>query len=641
MSRTQKETFDHSVKKTLNALQKPVWGKIDWKRQLSESQLSEEITSVVQAVLTACRLSRSEKAAVAEELLSHFRDGLDRGQSAQELIEDFGDPAIAAPLIQSAKRRNRPMWKKSLQFSAYGIASLAAAYVIISIWFHIGQPTPSIDYVAKMNQPIAEIADSEKAWPIYRPMWTKYKFSEGGQFDIPEMWCNEVDPNYEDITYTRLIRQDDAGFAAAREAFAQHADLLDAFRQGAQKPYFGVELQNDPNKYSDEDFAAIFPANSRKDFESLSVDAAGIDDETNQLIGESVVMVMLPHVQVMRQAARIFVVDTRLAVAENDSKRALQDLETMLGLARHSAEGPVLICSLVGYAIVAITFDQIEEIFEADPDFFNDEQLARLQTAVQSADIQGWLHFEGERMMIEDIIQRTYTDDGNGDGRLTPQGVKFLTSSNQLWGLGTPSQEEDNVLRWGETLFGPASLFVAASRKEVTELSNQLLDQVIDDANKPFWEANHFDLDAELDQKPFKYALLDLMLPAVQQVRFAMDRALGRQQGVLGAIALQRYRNKNGKWPESWNEIPETIVQSAPLDQINGEPLKFKITSGRPLIYSVGNDRDDDGGHHLKAVAAKTYLSLQPDGFIPEPVPTDQTADGDWILWPQRSENRE
>ena len=37
------------------------------------------------------------------------------------------------------------------------------------------KPTPSIDYVAKLNQPITEMADSEKAWPIYRPMWTKYK----------------------------------------------------------------------------------------------------------------------------------------------------------------------------------------------------------------------------------------------------------------------------------------------------------------------------------------------------------------------------------------------------------------------------------------------------------------------------------
>ncbi|MCH2182638.1 MAG: hypothetical protein MK108_11590 [Mariniblastus sp.] len=642
MSQTRKSKIEYVVRPTLNALQQPVWGKLSWKRQLAESRLPHEITSIVQSVLAACRLSRGEKAAVAEELLAHFSDGLDRGQSSPQLVEDFGDPAVAAPLIQSAKRRNRPMWKKSLQFSGYGIAGLIAAYVIVSIWFHLGKPTPSVDYVAQMNQPIAAVAESEKAWPIYRPMWTKYKFSEGGQFDIPEMWFHEPDPEDETApTSQRLIRHGDEGWQAARQAFAQHADLLQAFREGARKPYFGVELQNDPKKYSDEDFAAIYPARSREDFDTLSANISGMDNETNQLIAESTIMVLLPQVQVLRKAARIFVVDTRLAVDENDSERALQNLETMLGLARHSAEGPVLICSLVGYAIAGITFDQIEEVLQQDPDFFNDEQLARLQTAVQSADIRGWLHFEGEHLVLEDVIQRTYTDDGDGDGRFTSQGLKFLIGFS---GAGFSSGEENNVQRWSESLLGPASLFVAASRKEVTERANRLLDQLIEDADRPFWEANHFDLDAELEQDAYKYkyALLSLMLPAVQHVRVAMDRSVGRQEGVRGALALQRYHQQNGNWPKSWNEIPKPILSAVPIDQLNGEPLRFKIVDGRPLIYSVGNDRDDDGGQDLKW---KSGLPLpgQTTGrahFRPDPRPDEErTPDGDWIVWPQGERN--
>lgn len=77
--------------KLVTVLQTPVWGKVGWKQQLAESRLPGDITSVVQSVLTACRLSRSEKAAVAEELLTHFSDGMDRGQSSSELVEDFGD----------------------------------------------------------------------------------------------------------------------------------------------------------------------------------------------------------------------------------------------------------------------------------------------------------------------------------------------------------------------------------------------------------------------------------------------------------------------------------------------------------------------------------------------------------------------
>ena len=627
--------------KLATVLQTPVWGKVGWKQQLAESRLPGHITSVVQSILTACRLSRSEKAAVAEELLAHFRDGMDRGQSSSELVEDFGDPAVAAPLIQSSKRRNRPMWKKSLQFSGYGIAGLAAAYVVVSIWFHMGKPTPSVDYVAQMNQPIVAIPDSEKGWPIYRPMWIKYKFSEGGQFDIPEMWFHEIDPEDEHLTSQRMIRQGDEGWEAARIAFREHADLLDAFRRGAQKPYFGIELQNDPNQYSDEDLEAIFPGRTREDSNDPSAGIINGQSGTDQLIGESLIMVLLPHVQVMRKAARIFVVDTRLAVDENDSERAVQNIETMLGLARHSAEGPVLICSLVGYAIAGITFNQIEEVLQQDPDFFNEDQLARLQKAVQSADIQGWLHFEGELMAVEDIIQRTYTDDGNGDGRLTSQGIKFLMSPDMLGLYDRPMTGNSRLQQWTETVLGPASLFVAASRKEVSDRANRLMDRVIEDADRPFWEAKHFDLDAELEQGEIKYALLSMMLPASQQVRAAMDRALGHQEGVRGAIALYRYHQKNDKWPKSWNEIPKQMLPTAPIDQLTGKPMRFKIVDDQPLIYSVGNDRDDDGGKNWVQKSGNLDVGRHPigPGFTPSPTPNGKTADGDWIVWPREQRN--
>lgn len=633
MSQTRKSNIEHAVQSTWSNLRKPVWGKLSWKRQLAESRLPEEITSIVKSVLTACRLSRGEKAAVAEELLAHFSDGLDRGEACSKLVEEFGNPAVAAPLIQSAKRRNRPMWKKSLQVSGYGIAGLIAAYVFVSLWFHMGKPAPSVDYVTQINQPISGIAETDKGWPIYRPMWIKYKFSEGGRFDIPEMWFHEPDPEDETAPTTqRMIRQGDQGWEAARTAFGAHADLLDAFRRGARKPYFGVPLQSDPKKYSDEDFAAIFPGREREDFNQLSAGIAGLDEETNELAGNSIVMILLPHVQVLRQAARIFVVDTRLAVDEKDSERALQNLETMFGLGRHAAEGPVLVCSLVGYAIAGMTFDQIEEILQADPSFFNDEQLARLQKAVGQADLRQWLTFSGEQMMIDDMIQRTYTDDGNGDGRLTPQGIKILMSFQ-----GLRRQSDDALNQWAETLAGPASLFVVASRKELSEKAAQAIGQMAEDASQPFWQAEHADIASEFEKEPLKYALLTTILPAGQQVRFAMDRLLGRQDAVRGAIALQRNKEANGKWPKSWEQIPKTILASPPIDQITGEPLRFKIVKDRPLIYSVGNDRDDDGGKdpEWKSGLPMPAQTLSRAHFIPDPTPDERTPDGDWIVWPQ------
>ena len=144
---------------------------------------------------------------------------MDRDVTAQQLVEDFGDPAVAAKLIQSSKRQNRPFWKKSLHAFGYGIIALIVAYAGTWVYYHQGVPVISTDYVVQLNAGIADVADSEKAWPIYRPMWTKYKFSEGEV--IPEIWFREGEGEKSYLS-TRFVRKGEPGWEAAKAAFLEH-----------------------------------------------------------------------------------------------------------------------------------------------------------------------------------------------------------------------------------------------------------------------------------------------------------------------------------------------------------------------------------------------------------------------------------
>ena len=605
-------------------------GHRSWKKQITHSQLPEEVKNRVREVIRRCRLSGVEKASVAYELLAHFEDGLAAGQSFENLLSDFGDPKIIAPLIQKSKRRSRPMWKKALHLSGYTTGGLIGIYACVWLWFHWGKPTPSVDYLAQINQPIVDRPDSEKAWPIYRPMWIKYKFSEGGRFDIPEMWFKPADDESSDEI--RLIEATDPNWEAAKTAFDDHADLLQSFRDGAKKPYFGIPFATDPTEFSDEDFAAIHPNAKREDFDKGDSNQWSSDAEANELMSESIIGVLLPHVQVLRTATRIFTVDLRIAIDEGDKDRAIQDIETMLGIARHAAEGPFLVCSLVGYAIAGMTFAEIETTLTQHPDFFDDPQLARIQKAVAGADIQGWLHLSGERMMIYDLIQRVYTDNGNGDGHMTRVGLEILQSNFLGNGLGNSDPQWEGIQSWATNLIGPASLFVAATRKETVEKADYLFERMEFSANKPYWETNEHSLEEEIEKDEFKFMLLSMLLPATQQVENAMFRVKGRQEGVLGAIALIRSHRSSSNWPKTWNEISKDILQTTPLDQLTGDPLKFKIVDGQPLIYSVGNDRDDDGGMDL---IRNGQSERNRRGVFILSKSVDKEVDGDWILWPQ------
>ncbi len=606
--------------KLLNRLfAKPVIGRLSWKKQLKLSGLPGEVQSILTEVMSRCWLTRGEKAYVIEELIAHFVDGMDRDVTAKQLVQDFGDPAVAAKLIQSSKRKNRPFWKKSLHAFGYGIIALIVAYAGVWVFFHQGEPVISKDYVVQVNAGLTEVADSEKAWPIYRPMWTKYKFSEGEV--IPEIWAKEGEG--EEKSYPpRFVRRGEPGWEAAKAAIYKHQDLMDSFREGAKRPYFGIELKANKNEYSEEDFAALFPSLSRSNSQD------GVEEEApsyTTLLDESLLGILFPHVLDLRNAVRLFAFDIQLAIEEGDSARAVQDIETMIGLARHAAEGRVLICGLVSKSILGMAFAEIESVIVEDPDFFNEQQLQKLQSAVRGAKLKDWISYDGEVLMVSDLIQRIYTNDGQGDGHMTSQGLEIMSA------LGNGEFFKDNMSEnesWDsiiENAFGPLGLLVFATRGEVSAKADQFFEAASADLNRPMWVGESKDIYKELNLEKLKYAPLGLMLPPSMNMRNVLNENVARQEGVLGALALQRFYLANGAWPNSWDEIPKSTLPRSPVDQMTGKSLLFKIVDQSPTIYSLGVDLDDDGGVSPEDVRPIVYMS---------DVRINGKSDGDWIVWP-------
>jgi hypothetical protein len=78
----------------------------------------------------------------------------------------------------------------------------------------------------------------------------------------------------------------------------------------------------------------------------------------------------------------------------------------------------------------------------------------------------------------------------------------------------------------------------------------------------------------------------------LKAVRIEMQRRL-----LLTAIALQRFRLANGKYPEDLKELVPIYFASVPIDPMDGKPLRYHPkTDGAFLLYSVGEDGVDNGG---------------------------------------------
>src|SRR4051812_46111302 len=86
-----------------------VSGRLDLRVLVNASGLPTPLQATVLRIAKRTRLWRMEKVEVAHELLAHFADGLDAGETPEKLIEKFGDERAAAKLIRRAKKRNRPL----------------------------------------------------------------------------------------------------------------------------------------------------------------------------------------------------------------------------------------------------------------------------------------------------------------------------------------------------------------------------------------------------------------------------------------------------------------------------------------------------------------------------------------------------
>jgi hypothetical protein len=68
--------------------------------------------SLILRVVRRARLWKAERIDVAAELASHFREGLAKGSTTEDLVRGFGDERTTARLIRRGMRRKRPLaWK--------------------------------------------------------------------------------------------------------------------------------------------------------------------------------------------------------------------------------------------------------------------------------------------------------------------------------------------------------------------------------------------------------------------------------------------------------------------------------------------------------------------------------------------------
>lgn len=340
--------------------------------------------------------------------------------------------------------------------------------------------------------------------------------------------------------------------------------------------------------------------------------------------------VLLPQLSVYRQHARLLCFETARAAHGGRSADAATRIEQSLTLARHAGEDGTLIAQLVSVAIAHMTFDTINRTVRDYPALFTDEQLQRLAHRVSAFSpvpegSAAWRpNLTLERLAFEDVLQRFFTDDGNGDGRLC-NGMMYYHSE---FGAVEPKAAK---------FLNPVIAGVVAGRRETSSLYNRFMDRVESENAKPRYLRDVASLERELDELKsgmgIRNSLVALMVPAIAKAASSFDIGCTLRDATAAGLSVELYGRKNGRFPASWSDLVPHMLPAAPRDPWSGLALGFKAgagTSGRPVIYSIGADRTDNGG-----TIGTPWDVISAWSSATVPTLGGQTSTGDWVIWPK------
>jgi len=581
------------------------------------AELPEPLQELAVGVVKRSRLWHSERLDVARELVAHFKDGLEAGATPGDLAAAFGDPRNAARLIRRAKKRCRPLAWRAMLACVKSIALLAGLMVATYLFFgaraYLSHPTITRNYTAEINARIASIPEPERAWPLYRAAYLALpRMPEVIAKDFPA-----IDPGEE-------------RWPVAMTYLHDCSRTLDLLRQGAARPHLGRPVSNTYEAELDAHSRYLSGIDRDKARTDAFADAAGRAEDANpELIG-----VLLPHLGQARQFARLLVLDARAAAASGDGARVTSDLETMYRIAGHVRENSFLIGDLVGLAVDSLACETLGTILAEEPSILSNSQIATLAHA--AATCPRSIELGGERLFMADTLQRVYTDDGHGDGHLTAAGVRMMFSYSMS--SGESGKRIPDSVR--DTLELPLVTGIAASRRAVAEQYDRMLDSTLAYAALKPWLRPDESPSAQVEKlsnsfNGNRYLLVSLLMPALNRVVWAHEEAMQRRDALLVAIAAELYRREHGAYPARLQDIPVSILPSIPPDAFDGNPLRYTLRDGKPLIYSIGTDRKDDGGRPSKGTATSTgrWMSRAAAEATLASGQAD-TIDGDWILWP-------
>jgi hypothetical protein len=350
----------------------------------------------------------------------------------------------------------------------------------------------------------------------------------------------------------------------------------------------------------------------------------------------------------MRHWAQMLIRAANNDSGEGRNTEAFEKCLTVMKIGQQLCRQPTQIDWLVGTAIESLGISRIKQ-FIVDKDI-NKEQLDSVEENLRQIEYDWNKYFrrmlEYEKLSIKDLFSNCYEINSKGKTRISRDPLSsFRTHIRSLIEEKKEDDEiykrliEDKELYKRFLSVAYPSYFQRKTLKAMTILlwfympsTPQKLSEIIDKHFERFYSLEEAYFIKLKEPEEFSYnqifstrAMLNFDYATKLMSNMTIDtfysfhkiykRTFAENRGFQILIALRRYRNQNGQWPDSLEEIKPLIQQQEILiDPMNNGSFVYKLTEDGFTLYGKGlNNIDEDGKR---------------DGC------DGKTGADDWPIWP-------
>lgn len=313
------------------------------------------------------------------------------------------------------------------------------------------------------------------------------------------------------------------------------------------------------------------------------------------------------HMQILTQIRHwnlLLITAASNDIGEGRIEQALENQIVVLQMASHLYQQPILVDLLVGMAIEALAIGQFKE-FIIDGNA-TEEHLTLIDKAL--AEIKhDWSYdfpriLKGEKLLMKNLFSMFYEINPKGKVRLSRDPTAAIRAQfPQL------SPEIPPLTYWRRKLAKAGTIigwfFVPTNPQKAGEIIDARCEKLYAMAEPDFdWQKEPKELSIISIKFNFRY-LIELLTGTSEEAFYYRIhdiylRVHSGQRGSQLLIGLRRYKNKNGHWPESLDDIKSLAPAEIFVDPVNDDSFVYKLTEENFTLYSKGKNNIDENGEY-------------------------------------------